>query len=247
MPDDVDYVVNVSGQNVLDPLRRWTPGFQQNVFASRVETNRMLSNAIAQKRDKPPKAFVTISGVGFYPPDTDMEYTEDSSGGDHDFLSRLCLAWENASKCNDVDVRNVILRSGIVIGPNGGIIKEMYPFFWLGLGAKIGSGQQYMPWIHIQDLVQLFIESIHNERYRGVINAVAPQIITNAQFTKAFGRAMWRPIFLTIPEQVIDLIFSSDRAVMMTKGQKVISSKLKDLGFQFQFPDIENALKNVVK
>lgn len=244
LPEGIDAVVNLSGQNVLNPLKRWTKGFEQNVTASRVETNRMLSAAIRQS-SKPPKVFISISGVGFYPPHPDLEYTEDSPGGDFDFLSKLCQQWENAIQVGP-QTRTLAVRSGIVLGRDGGMIKQMYPLFWLGLGAKIGSGNQFMPWIHVNDLIRVFIEAMKNEKMSKVINGTAPQLITNGQFTKAFGSAMWRPAFLTVPEFVIEkLVFGPERAVMMTKGQKV-HSRLTELGFKYQYPDIDSCLKQVV-
>ncbi|KAH9409809.1 hypothetical protein TYRP_010821 [Tyrophagus putrescentiae] len=247
LPGEVDAVVNLSGQNVLDPLRRWTDGFRQNVVSSRVETNRMLSASIRQCRHSaPPKVFITISGVGYYPPHPSEEYTEDSPGGDYDFLSRLCRQWEDACQVGP-ETRTIAVRSGIVLGKGGGMIQSMYPLFYLGLGAKIGSGTQYMPWIHLHDLVAILIEAMRNEKLSsGVINGTAPQLITNAQFTKAFGRAMWRPAVFTFPEKVVELVFGEERAIMMTKGQKVRSKRLEELGFKFQYPDIDSALKQVV-
>lgn len=207
----------------------------------------MLSASIRQCRHSaPPKVFITISGVGYYPPHPSEEYTEDSPGGDYDFLSRLCRQWEDACQVGP-ETRTIAVRSGIVLGKGGGMIQSMYPLFYLGLGAKIGSGTQYMPWIHLHDLVAILIEAMRNDKLSsGVINGTAPQLITNAQFTKAFGRAMWRPAVFTVPERVVELVFGEERAVMMTQGQKVHSKRLEELGFKFQYPDIDSALKQVV-
>ncbi|XP_075681170.1 epimerase family protein SDR39U1 isoform X2 [Dermatophagoides pteronyssinus] len=248
IPDGTDAVINVAGQNVLDPMRRWTPGFKQNVIASRVHTNQMLVKVINQcDSQKKPKVFASISGVGYYRPDAIQIYDENSTGGDHDFLSKLCTDWEKASKVGDDHTRNVTVRSGIVLGKNGGIIQQMYPLFFLGLGAKIDSGTQHMPWIHIEDICNIFIQALRNEKFTGVINAVAPEIVTNEQFTKTFARLLRRPSFLFIPAQIIEFIFSSERAVMMTQGQKVISKRMEELGVQIKYPTIEEALKNILK
>lgn len=246
IPDETTAVINVSGQNVLDPLRRWTPGFRQNVISSRVETNQMLANAIRSCTKNPPKVFISISGVSYYPPDSSQVHDENSSGGDYDFLSNLCKNWEDASKV-DGKTRNVTVRTGIVLGLNGGIVKSMYLPFYLGLGAKIGSGNQYMPWIHLNDLTNIFIKSIKNDQFDGVINAVAPQIINNSQFTKAMGRAMWRPSMFTIPEKLVLLLFGEERAVMMTQGPKVVSKRLQQLGYELKFKDIDTAFKDILK
>lgn len=244
LPEKTDAVINLAGQNVLDPLRRWTPGFKQNVIASRVHTNEMLTKAISQAKDKP-KVFITISGVGYYQADSEKIYDEKSDGGDHDFLSKLCSDWENASKIDNI--RSVAVRSGIVLGKNGGIIQQMYPFFYLGLGASVGSGKQFMPWIHIEDLCNIFITILNNETFHGVINGVAPETITNEQFTKTFATVLWRPSILFIPEKLLEFIFSLERAVIMTKGQKVISKRMNELGYEIKYSTIENALKNILK
>lgn len=248
IPERTDAVINVAGQNVLDPTRRWTPGFKQNVIASRVHTNQMLVNVINQcDSHQKPKVFVSISGVGYYRPDPNQIYDEYSTGGDHDFLSKLCTDWEKASKVEGDQTRNVIVRSGIVLGKNGGIIQQMYPLFFLGLGSKIGSGTQHMPWIHIEDICNIFIQALINDKFAGVINGVAPEIVTNDQFTKTFARLLWRPSFLFIPEQIIEFVFSSERAVMMTRGQKVISKRMEELGVQIKHPTVEEALKDILK
>ncbi|KAH7642334.1 epimerase family protein SDR39U1 [Dermatophagoides farinae] len=248
IPERTDAVINVAGQNVLDPTRRWTPGFKQNVIASRVHTNQMLVNVINQcDSHQKPKVFVSISGVGYYRPDPNQIYDEYSTGGDHDFLSKLCTDWEKASKVEGDQTRNVIVRSGIVLGKNGGIIQQMYPLFFLGLGSKIGSGTQHMPWIHIEDICNIFIQALINDKFAGVINGVAPEIVTNDQFTKTFARLLWRPSFLFIPEQIIEFVFSSERAVMMTRGQKVISKRMEELGVHIKHPTVEEALKDILK
>lgn len=240
-------MVNVAGQNVLDPMRRWTPGFRQNVVSSRVQTTRILAEAI-DKSAKPPKVFITISGVGFYPPSQSIEYNEDSKPKSADFFSKLCIDWENAGNLSpSKSTRRVIIRSGVVLARDGGIIQRLYLPFFLGFGGPIGSGNQYFPWIHIDDLVNLFLFSVNNENVTGILNGVAPQIVTNKQFSKALGSAMFRPSFMPLPEKVVELIFGKERASMMTQGQKVSPKRVEKLGFSYQFPDIISACKNIVK
>ncbi|OTF77824.1 hypothetical protein BLA29_005686 [Euroglyphus maynei] len=123
----------------------------------------------------------------------------------------------------------------------------MYPLFFLGLGSKIGSGTQYMPWIHIEDICNIFIQALRNEKFTGIINGVAPEIVTNEQFTKTFAHVLRRPSFLFIPEQIIEFVFSQERAVMMTQGQKVISKRMEKLGVQIKYPTLEEAFKNILK
>jgi hypothetical protein len=243
LPPETDIVINVSGQNVLDPRRGWSQGFRQNVIASRCQSTQTLAESIVKCKN-PPKAFITISGVGYYPPHESKEYDEFSAGGIKDeFFSNLCRDWESAGELPaEIPTRRVIIRSGVVLGSGGGIIKQMWLPFWLGFGGRIGSGKQFFPWIHIQDLVRLFLFAAE-EDVKGVLNGVSPCIITNAEFTKALGRAMWRLPLLPLPETLINLAFDAERAVLMTKGQKVIPRRTLDLGFKFSFPDINEACK----
>ncbi|XP_054165245.1 epimerase family protein SDR39U1-like [Oppia nitens] len=243
--DGTQAVINVAGQNVLDARRKWTEGFKQNVINSRVETTKVLANVIKRMKS-PPKVYVTISGVGFYKPSLTAEYTEDSESGD-DFMADLCRQWERASLLPpELGVRNVIIRSGVVLGQYGGIIKQIYLPFWFGLGGPIASGKQYFPWIHIEDMINLFMFAIEEDHVTGVLNGVSPQIITNYEFTKALGRALWRPTVIPLPEFVVQKLFGKERAVMMTDGQKVIPKRTLDLGFKYLYSDIDNACKHVV-
>jgi uncharacterized protein (TIGR01777 family) len=245
LPQGTSVVINVAGQNVLDPMRRWTPGFQQNVYSSRINTTKFLASAI-ERSDSPPKVFVTISGVGFYEASPSQEYTEDMTGGD-DFFARLCKEWEAAAQLDpSVSTRRVTIRSGIVLGNSGGLIQQIYLPFFLGLGGKMASGLQPMPWIHIEDMVRLFMFAVEEEKVEGPVNGVAPQLVTNLEFTKALGRAFWRPTVIPLPESIIRLAFGPERAAMMTTGQKVIPAKAQRLGFTYNYPDINSACRDVV-
>lgn len=244
LPYSCEAVINVAGQNVLDPTRRWTPGFQQNVYASRVHTTRLLAEEIT-KMSQPPKVFGTISGVGFYQPSETTTNTEESHGGDHDYFSRLCSSWEEASELPDnLNVRQFIIRSGVVLGRSGGIIKQIYWPFYLGLGGPISSGKQYFPWIHIEDIAGLFAHGIQSEKVYGVLNGVAPQVVTNKEFTKALSRAMWRPALFSLPRFALKLAFGDERAAMMIEGQKVIPKRTLESGYEFQYPTIEEACRH---
>ncbi|XP_060813524.1 epimerase family protein SDR39U1 isoform X1 [Bombus pascuorum] len=243
LPENTTAVINVAGQNILDPKQRWSEGFKQNVINSRVETTKSLAKAIIHTKAN---AFVTISGVSCYKPN-DTEYTEESKCEKYDFLSELCHEWEEAAQLpRDSNIRQVIIRSGVVLGKNGGMIKEIYLPFFFGLGGPISSGNQYMPWIHITDLVNLFLFSIENENVYGILNGVAPQIVTNKEFTKAFASVMQRPAFIPVPRIFLNSLFNKERAKIMLEGQKVIPKRVKELGFQYQYPDINCACAEVL-
>lgn len=183
IPAETMAVVNLAGQNVLDVKQRWNAGFKQNVWNSRVNTTAALAKAITATK-KRPNVFITISGVGIYRPCGDMEYTEDSRNEEYDFLSKLCHEWEAAAKIPvDANVRQVTIRSGVVLGRHGGMIKQLYLPFYLGLGGPILPGSQYLPWIHISDLTRLILFAIENDKIKGILNGVAPQTITNKMFS----------------------------------------------------------------
>ena len=247
LPEETDVVVNVSGQNVLDPFRGWSEGFRQNVMASRINTTASLAEAVVKSKN-PPKTFITISGVGYYPPHPSKEYDELSPGGiKTEFFSNLCREWESAGDLpEDCPTRRVVIRSGVVLGHGGGIIKQISLPFWFGLGGRIASGKQFFPWIHVEDLVRMFLFAAEEEHVKGILNGVSPDIITNEEFTKALGRAMWRPTLIPMPEKIVDLAFDKERAFLMTRGQKVIPRRTQELGYTFRYEKIREACQNVM-
>uniref|UniRef100_A0A6A7FZU3 Epimerase family protein SDR39U1 n=1 Tax=Hirondellea gigas TaxID=1518452 RepID=A0A6A7FZU3_9CRUS len=136
-------------------------------------------------------------------------------------------------------IRNYL--AGVVLGRSGGMIQQLFLPFYFGVGGPVGSGKQSMPWIHLQDVVGLFEHALHNSSVTGVMNGVAPQIITNAQFAKAFAAALWRPAFMPLPTLILNLMFSEERAKIMTEGQKVRPDKAISTNYKFKYPDIESA------
>jgi len=243
LPKNTQAVVSLAGQNILDMTRRWTPGFQQTVRASRLLTTHTLAQAIEQAIEKP-KVFVSVSGVGFYPPSADKEYTEYSEGDNSDYFSSLCSDWEQSAKLSkESGVRQVTIRSGVVLGRMGGMIKQLYWPFFFGGGGPVGHGQQALPWIHIHDIARLFLFAIENEPVEGVLNGVAPEITTSKQFAQAFGRALWRPALIPLPSAVCNVLLGPERATMLTEGQKVIPKRTMELGFEYDYPNIYSACK----
>ncbi|XP_023012375.2 epimerase family protein SDR39U1 [Leptinotarsa decemlineata] len=248
LPKDTTAVVNLAGQNVMDISRRWTHGFKQNVYNSRINTTKSLAKLIDEASVKP-SVFVTMSGVGAYKPDTSKEYDENSCIVEFDFFSKLCKDWERAAALkleSQSSCRIVTIRSGVVLGRTGGMIRQLYLPFYLGLGGPVGDGSQYMPWIHIDDLISLIIFAIQKPTVEGVLNGVAPYPCTNKDFSNAFGKALHRPAFIPLPSFVLNLLLNKERAVMMTEGQKVLPKKTIAAGFKYQYPDIERACKEIV-
>lgn len=191
LPHDTTAVVNLAGQNVLDVKQRWSEGFKQNVWNSRINTTTSLAKAITNAQ-KAPKVFVILTGVGVYEPSNITEYNEDSTFREFDFFSKLCGEWEKAAKLpTSVSCRQVIIRSGVVLGHDGGMIKQLYLPFFFGLGGPVSPGNQYLPWIHIDDLIRLITYSIENSHVNGILNGVAPHLITNEQFSSVNNNSIY--------------------------------------------------------
>ncbi|KAK7114925.1 epimerase family protein SDR39U1-like [Littorina saxatilis] len=245
LPDGITAVVSMSGENILNPMKRWNESFKQAVWSSRVDCTQSLANAICQATN-PPKVLVSMSGVGYYKPDPTAEYDEDSPGGDFDYLSELCTAWEAAAKLpSSVSCRQAIVRSGVVLGRDGGMIQQIYWPFFLGAGGRIGSGAQWFPWVHVADVAGIITHAIINDHVSGVLNAVAPEPATNAEFTKAFASAMWRPSIFPVPGFVMNTVYGPERGKVILEGQKVIPKKTLESGYKFAFPDLKSACQDV--
>ncbi|XP_050099405.1 epimerase family protein SDR39U1 [Anopheles aquasalis] len=244
LPSGTTAVVNLAGQNVLDPTRRWTAGFKQNVWNSRINTTAACARAIERATIKP-SVFVNISGVSHYAPGA-QKHTEASPVSQYDFMSRLCTEWERAATLSDNSICRIVrIRSGVVLGRDGGMIRSLILPFWFGLGGPVGDGRHDLPWIHLQDLCNLIRFAIEKPEVTGVLNGVAPQLATNADFTKAFASALFRPAFFPMPLFALNLVFAEERAVLLTNGAKVVPQRVLEYGFRYQYPDLAAACKEV--
>ncbi|XP_061162347.1 epimerase family protein SDR39U1-like isoform X1 [Saccostrea echinata] len=247
-PSDLDVLVNCCGYNILNPFKRFNAEYKEQVESSRIETSKILSQ-YCDTTPRTPKAFISMSGVAIYKPDPVKEYTEDSPVQPYDYMSNLVKDWELAAKIHadtEKKCRQVILRSGVVLGRDGGLIQNQYWQFYFGLGGPIGKGTQWLPWIHVDDVASLIHFSIFNDHVRGILNAVAPDTVTNEQFSKAFGAALGRPAILPTPGFVMNLVFGSERSVVVLEGQKVIPKRTLETGFQFRYPKVQDALRQCV-
>uniref|UniRef100_A0A6I8NZK6 Short chain dehydrogenase/reductase family 39U member 1 n=1 Tax=Ornithorhynchus anatinus TaxID=9258 RepID=A0A6I8NZK6_ORNAN len=184
--------------------------------------------------------------AGYYRPSPTAEYHEDSPGGDFDFFSRLVSEWEAAAEVPEDSTRLVLVRSGVVLGRGGGAVRQMLPPFRLGLGGPVGTGRQPFPWIHVEDLAGIVAHALEGDEVRGVLNAVAPTLTTNAEFARALGAALGRPALLPLPGFAVRAVFGRERATMLLDGQKVLPRRTLASGYQFKFPDLEAALREVV-
>jgi len=237
LPEGTRAVVNLAGQNVLDPFSRWSPAFKELCRSSRLESTKQLAQAV-QRSAKKPNVFVSVSGVGYYPPDRTAVYDESGKKGD-DWLAQLSVEWEAEAQASGI--RTVILRPGVVLGRNGGLIQQIYLPFFLGVGGRMGEGGQPLPWIHVKDLAGIIKHSVQEESMQGVYNAVAPDMISNQQFVSAFAGALGRPALIPLPEFVWNFVFGEERAVMITKGQKVVPTRTLESGYKYRYPSIQEA------
>lgn len=238
---ECDAVVNLVGENIGKPNNLWTSRFKQKVIDSRLGPTKMLTKAIAEAKVKP-SCWVSASAIGYYKADPNVEHTEDSPGGDFDFFSKLCTDWEAAAQLPpELGVRHVTTRIGLVLGRGGGIVMSLYVPFMLGLGATLGSGKQAFPWIHVDDASNFIKYAIEQDHVAGVVNLVAPQKDTNADFTRAFAAALSRPAFLTVPEFAIKLMFGGERADAMINCPQVVAKRTLELGYNYMYPDLKSA------
>ncbi|MED6261835.1 hypothetical protein ATANTOWER_010718 [Ataeniobius toweri] len=250
-----DGAVNLAGENVLNPLRWWNESYKKDLFSSRIDTTKALSQAISAS-SSPPRSWVLVSGVACYKPSLTAEYTEDSDWTPFDLLSQLCKEWEAAAFLPESvakTTKQVVIRAGAVLGQDGGAMKQMLLPFWLGLGGTLGSGRQPFPWIHVSDLAGIIARSLEppvlseaTPPTPQVYNGVAPTITTNYEFTKELGRILRRPTIFPVPEFIMSVLLGSERAVILTQGQKVIPMKTLESGYQFKYPDLTSALKQIV-
>ncbi len=239
-----DAVVHLAGENVAGG--RWTARRKAAIRSSRVEGTRRVVEALATASPRPP-VLVSMSAVGYYGTPGDTELTETSKSGD-DFLAEVCTAWEaEARKAESLDGSRVVrLRLGTVLGRNGGAVAKMLPAFRLGIGGRLGDGDQYMSWIHLDDVVGVILRAIDDASFQGAYNVTAPSPVTNAVFTRAMGSALRRPTVIPVPKFALKLAFGEMADNVLLQGQRVLPHRLRESGFEFRFNTLEHALEDVL-
>ncbi len=239
--DNADAVVNLAGESIA--AKRWSPQQKERIRRSRLDATRSLTKAIREIA-APPPVLVSGSAVGFYGDRGDETLTEASTAG-HGFLADVCGEWESAAlEVRDL-TRVAIVRTGIVLDRRGGALPKMLLPFWMFAGGPIGSGRQYMPWIHLRDWVSLVSLAIHHEGARGPLNATGPNPATNAQFVRALGHAMRRPSFMPAPAFALRLALGEMADALLLSGQRALPVRAADLGFEFRFADLDPALADI--
>ena len=237
----LDAVVNLAGEPVA---QRWNEEVKQRIHQSRVEGTRRLVDALSKLKHKP-RALISASATGYYGDRGEETLTEDSVPG-NDFLADVCVAWEReALRADEFGIRVVLIRIAPVLGRGGGLLAKVLPVFRAGLGGNLGSGKQWMPWIHIDDLIELFVFAAAQPDMCGPYNATTPEPVTNAQFTSALAREVRRPAWLGVPQAALRLAFGEVAGSMMA-SQRILPKRTLDAGFSFKLSQLMAALRSLV-
>jgi hypothetical protein len=235
--------INLAGASIFG---KWSEKYKKLLWESRVDTTRNLVEAIGRRRSDAPAVLVSASAVGYYGAAGEAELDESSPPGE-DFLARLCVAWEEAARrAEEHGARVARTRFGIVLGGEGGALGQMLPFFRKGLGGPLGSGKQWVSWVHRQDLARGVADCLDSDRLAGPVNLTAPRPVRNRELAKALGRVLGKPAFLPAPAFAVKLAMGEMADVLLT-GQKVLPAKLLAAGFEFRFPELEGALADLLE
>ncbi len=235
----VDAVINLMGENIGG--KRWDESQKKKIYDSRILSTRHLVESMAALAKKP-RALISASAIGIYGNRGDEALDESAKAGS-DFLAGVCKDWETeAKKAEALKMRVVLMRTGVVLGKGGGALTKMLPIFKLGLGGRLGTGKQYMSWIHVDDLAAMYVQAVSDETMNGAFNATSPYPATNAEFTKALGKRLKRPTLFPAPEFVLKKALG-EMSTIVLDGQKVIPTKFKDMKFQFKSATLEKTLK----
>jgi len=236
---ECDAVVNLAGEPIA---QRWTPAAKARMRSSRVDAPREFIEALSRMTRRPP-AYISASATGYYAPSETATYNESSTPGT-DFLGELCAAWEReANRAAQIGMRVAIVRTGIALASDGGALAKMLSPFRLGLGGIIGSGRQWLSWVHIDDLVGIYLHAIDGAT--GVFNATAPVPVTNAEFTRALGAALHRPTPFPVPTLALRLMLGEGADVLLT-GQRVMPERTLAEGYRFLYADLGPALRSIL-
>lgn len=234
-------VIHLAGEPVA---QRWNAEVKRRIRDSRVTGTRNLVSGLLAV-EKPPEVLVSASAVGIYGSRGDEALSEDSPPG-AGFLAEVCQEWEaEAQRASQAGIRVVALRIGIVLGRGGGALKAMLPPFRMGLGGPLGAGNQWMPWIHLEDITGLIRHAIETRTLNGPLNATAPAPVTNREFTRTLGRVLRRPAFMPVPEFAIRLLYGEMASVVLA-SQRVLPQKALASGYRFRFENLEEALRDVL-
>ena len=240
--EDSQYIVQLAGAGIVD--EPWTEERKKVIIDSRVKSTELLHQAISKNKNKP-KAFVSASAIGYYGIETSEHIYLESDEPGNDFLAETCKLWEKSiDQLDELKIPVSRIRIGLVLSDLGGALKEIAKPVKMGFGAALGSGKQYMPWIHIDDLCNIFIHAMENKKGE-TYNGVAPNQMRNKAFTKVVAKVLNKPFFLpNVPEFVLKIMLGS-RSLLVLEGSRISAQKVMKSGFKFQFEDLESALRDL--
>jgi uncharacterized protein len=237
-----DAVVHLLGEPVA---QQWTAESKQAIRNSRVAgTRNLVAGLLAVAPEQRPATLVSQSATGYYGPRDDQPLTEDAAAG-HDFLAGVVAAWEHEALRAATELRVVVTRTGVVLSPDGGALAKMLPFFRLGIGGPVAGGRQYVPWVHLDDVVGAMLFSLEQSQASGPANLTAPNPVTNAELSHTLGRVLKRPAILPVPAFALRILYG-DMAEIVTTGQRVLPAKLEQLSYPFRYSELEPALRDVL-
>ncbi|HEX5274622.1 MAG TPA: TIGR01777 family oxidoreductase [Candidatus Rubrimentiphilum sp.] len=235
----MDAVVNLAGEPIA---QRWNSDVKQRIRESRTTTPSKFFDALALVEPKP-QTYVTASAIGYYGTSEEDTFTESSPPG-MDFLAQVCVEWENtAQRGRDLGMRVACIRNGLALGRDGGVLERILPIFKTGTGGRLGSGKQWYSWIHIDDLVGMYMLAI--DKLDGAVNGTAPNPVRNKEFTETLGQTLHRPAALPVPNFAL-MMMLGEAAEMALQGQRVLPERAQSEGFLFKYPTLESALTNLV-
>jgi uncharacterized protein (TIGR01777 family) len=237
-----DAVLNLMGEPVA---QRWSAQAKQAIRDSRVlGTRRLVAGLLALAPERRPATLVSQSATGFYGPRDAEPLTEAGPAGG-DFLAEVVVAWEREALAAEGDLRVALTRTGVVLSPDGGALAKMLPFFRLGIGGPVAGGRQYVPWIHLDDVVGALLLCLENQQLSGPVNLTAPAPVTNAELSRTLGRVLKRPAILPVPALALQVMYG-EMAQIVTTGQRVLPARLEQAGYAFRHPALEAALRDVL-
>lgn len=245
--ENISHVIHLAGAGVAE--RRWTDERKKEIISSRVDSAQLILKTL-QKNNQKLKSFVSASGINYYGTETTEKIFTEQDGPGKDFLSEVTILWEQAAdefKNQQVSERVVKLRTGVVLSQKEGALKKMLPTIKAGIGSPLGTGKQYMPWIHIEDICSMYESALKNLELHGAFNAVAPEHATNRDLTEKAAHVLKKPLFMpNVPGFVLKLIFG-ELSVAVLEGSRASCEKIQSAGFQFKFPHLQEALTDLLK
>lgn len=240
--DGFDLVINLAGEPLAD--KRWNDEQKQRICDSRWQLTETLTNLISQSA-QPPSIFISGSAIGYYGRQGDDKIDESFTAVHDEFTHQVCKKWEQLALSAQSELTRVcVLRTGIVLGKQAGALEKMLPPFRMGLGGPVGSGKQYMSWIHIDDMIRGIVHLVEHSDLQGVYNLTAPTPVTNKEFSQQLGRCLHRPTMMTVPAAMLKLMMG-EMADLVIHGQRVIPARLVQSGFDFKYPELSEALESL--